>query len=60
MKTFVFKVPVQEIWVVEVQAKTEEEAWEILSSGGGSQTCSIAGTTKSGDAELDRVLNTKR
>lgn len=54
-KKYVFHCPVQEIWVMEVEAENEGEAWSKVENNEWYQTSSFSGTTKSGQTELAEV-----
>ena len=53
-RVYTIHCPVQEIWEIEVVASSEEDAMRRYNEGQGHQTCSFAGTTKSGQAEIIR------
>ena len=53
---FLFTVhcPVEEIWVMQVEAYSKEEALSLLKDGSAYQVCSFSGTTRSGRNEVVR------
>lgn len=56
MKKYIFHLPIQEVWVISVEADSEEEAWQKLKDNRDSnQESSYGGNTKSGEAELMEI-----
>lgn len=53
-KRYTIYCPVQEIWVMEADAESPEEALRMIREGGAYQKSSHAGTTKSG---LDEIVS---
>ena len=55
LKRYTFHVPVNELWVMEVEAESEAEAWKKANTDEWNQIHTLAGTTKSGDIEIVEV-----
>lgn len=56
-KIYTIHCPIEEIWVIEVEATSSEEALNLLGTGSAYQIHSYAGTTKSKLPEVVKVRN---